>query len=336
MFIKIHRNTSIFIIISIVVSFFTFINVNAASINATITAGIFAPSAPINLAVSIDDESVDLSWSTPSSNGGSAITDYVIEYKLTSGGIWTTFADGVSTDTTVTVINLTNDTSYDFRVSAVNSIGQGSVSSPVSATPGSPAQVIIQSMTSTIISNIAANVRITNEGTNAYEYQYTWCVTDSETNLCGGGNDLFNSSAAKLIQPSENFDTSLVSSVSSTGNYWLHLVVNFGSDSSYANRSFTATSNSTGTPSGSRSGGGGGGGGAATSPVALIPIPSTAGDFNGDNKVTSVDFSILLAFWKKSPPFKNPNVDINKDNKVDSVDFSILLYQWSKSIKSIL
>jgi hypothetical protein len=156
-------------------------------------------------------------------------------------------------------------------------------------------------------------------------------VTNSETNLCGGGNDLFNSSAAKLIQPGENFDTSLVSNVSSTGNYWLHLVVNFGSDSSYANRSFTATSNSSGTPSGSRSGGGGG-----ASPVALAVISSAAGDFNGDNKVTSVDFSILLAFWKKSPPFKNPNVDINKDNKIDSVDFSILLYQWSKSIKSIL
>jgi len=53
-------------------------------------------------------------------------------------------------------------------------------------------------------------------------------------------------------------------------------------------------------------------------------------DFNHDGKVNSVDFSILLAFWQKSSPFKNPCVDINKDSKVNSVDFSILLYQWKK------
>jgi hypothetical protein len=54
-------------------------------------------------------------------------------------------------------------------------------------------------------------------------------------------------------------------------------------------------------------------------------------DLNGDNKVNSVDFSIMLAFWKTSGPFKNSSVDMNGDGKVNSVDFSILLYQWGKS-----
>ncbi|MEI8248888.1 MAG: dockerin type I domain-containing protein [Candidatus Taylorbacteria bacterium] len=53
-------------------------------------------------------------------------------------------------------------------------------------------------------------------------------------------------------------------------------------------------------------------------------------DFNRDGKVNSIDFSILLYFWKTKSPFSNPSVDINKDGKVNAVDFSILLYNWGK------
>ncbi len=100
---------------------------------------------------------------------------------------------------------------------------------------------------------------------------------------------------------------------------------------------FTVMGTAPATPSSSSgsSGGGGGGGGGGGLAAAVIPTLPSAGscsgaDFNADNKVNSVDFSILLAFWQKQPPFKNPCVDINKDNKVNSVDFSILLYQWKK------
>jgi hypothetical protein len=54
----------------------------------------------------------------------------------------------------------------------------------------------------------------------------------------------------------------------------------------------------------------------------------TGADFNHDSKVNSIDFSILLAFWKTSWPFKNPCVDTNDDKQVNSVDFSIMMYQW--------
>ncbi len=61
-------------------------------------------------------------------NGGSVITDYIIEYKPASGS-WTTFADGTSTTLTATITGLTNGTSYTFRVSAVNALGTSTVSS---------------------------------------------------------------------------------------------------------------------------------------------------------------------------------------------------------------
>lgn len=76
-----------------------------------------------------------LSWAAPV-DGGRAITDYLVEYKLTSEPTtWTTFADGTSTTASATVTGLTNDSSYDFRVSAINEIGTGPVSATVTDTP---------------------------------------------------------------------------------------------------------------------------------------------------------------------------------------------------------
>ncbi len=291
----------------------------AAGINATITTGIFVPDEPVNLAVTIGDQNVSLSWSQPFSDGGSPISDYVIEYKLTSGGVWSVLGDGVSTSTTAIVSGLSNDNSYDFRVSAVNGIGQGLVSASVTATPGAPAQVIVLSFSDLTVSDIVTAVRITNEGSSTYEYQYTWCVTNAEMNLCGGGNDIFSGTAAKLIQSGENWDTNLTSTVSEDGNYWFHVTVSFGSDSSYASQSFTAQNASSG-----------GGGGSSGSRASSGKNACVGADFNRDKKVTIVDFSILLVFFRTPAPFKNPCVDINKDGTVSVVDFSILLSQWGK------
>jgi hypothetical protein len=102
-------------------------------------SGPTEPGAPTGLSATAGDTEVDLSWTAPGNNGGSALTDYLVEYKLTSEPTtWTTFADGTSTGTTATVTSLTNDLSYDFRVSAVNAIGTGDPSSTDSATPTEP------------------------------------------------------------------------------------------------------------------------------------------------------------------------------------------------------
>ena len=292
-------------------------SVKAADIIATIQTGLFAPLSPINLAITIGDAEVSLSWSPPLSNGGVAITDYVVEYKLSTGGVWAVFPDGSSDSTTAIVTGLSNDTSYDFRVSAANPIGQGPASSVVSGTPGSPAQVIITGFSDLTVPSIAASARITNEGSAQYEYQYTWCVTNSDSNLCGGGDDVMSASAAKLIQSGENWDTSLSATVVSAGNYWFHLEVHFGSDTSYASQSFTAIEQSS-------SGGGGGGGGGSSSRQCI------GGDMNRDSKVNLIDFSIMLTFFATPAPFKNKCVDINQDGVVSVVDFSIMLTQWGK------
>ncbi len=204
--------------------------------NAVIPATV--PDSPTNLAAIIDSNMVTLSWIVPVFQGGFTVTDYLVEYKLTSSSSWSSV---VSVSPFIAITNILNNNSYDFRVSARNVVGQGIASSQISATPGSPAQVLVQNFSDLTAPNISTATRITNEGTTAYEYQYTWCITDSEINVCGGGNDIFNSTAAKLIQPGENFDTVLNSTIVTAGNYWFHLDVQFGSDSSQAIQSFTAT-----------------------------------------------------------------------------------------------
>jgi hypothetical protein len=94
--------------------------------------GFTLPGAPTSVTGTAGDGQVPLSWIAPS-NGGTPITDYVIQYSSNSGSSWTTFSDGTSTATSTTVTGLTNGTSYIFRVAAVNGIGQGSFSANSSA-----------------------------------------------------------------------------------------------------------------------------------------------------------------------------------------------------------
>ncbi len=97
--------------------------------------GLIYPGVPTSVSGMSGDEQVSLSWTAPTSDGGSAITDYIIEYKLSSDSVWTTFADGTSSATTASITGLTNDVQYDLRVSAVNSSGTGDASSVTTATP---------------------------------------------------------------------------------------------------------------------------------------------------------------------------------------------------------
>ena len=79
---------------------------------------------------------LSLAWTAPASNGGSAITDYLVEYRTSPSGPWTTFNDGVSTATSTTITGLVNGTAHDVRISAINVAGTGTVSSSVTAMPG--------------------------------------------------------------------------------------------------------------------------------------------------------------------------------------------------------
>lgn len=96
------------------------------------------PDAPTNLVGTHGNTLVDLSWNAPLNDGGYAISSYFVEYKLDSviipPGSWSSINTG-SSSTTYTVTSLTNGSLYDFRVSAVNSIGTGAHSNVIEETP---------------------------------------------------------------------------------------------------------------------------------------------------------------------------------------------------------
>lgn len=90
-----------------------------------------APSAPSITSTTAGNTQVVLAWSAGAS-GTSSITDYVIQFSRNNGS-WTTFNDGVGTQTSRTVTGLTNGDSYEFRVAAVSADGTSSYSSASSA-----------------------------------------------------------------------------------------------------------------------------------------------------------------------------------------------------------
>ncbi|MBC8364243.1 MAG: fibronectin type III domain-containing protein [Actinobacteria bacterium] len=110
---------------------------------------IGTPDAPPDVAVStVGDGQATLTWTTPTADGGSAITDYVVGYSTDGGTTWTTFDDGVSGEVGATVSGLANGVTYTFRVATVTGIGTGPWSSTVSGVPGRPSVVVDLAATS--------------------------------------------------------------------------------------------------------------------------------------------------------------------------------------------
>ena len=96
-----------------------------------------SPGAPGSLAASAGNGVVHLVWAPPASDGGAAITDYVVEVNTGPGYI--TVAEGTSSATNARVPGLANGTAATFRVSATNSVGTGVASATASATPSASA-----------------------------------------------------------------------------------------------------------------------------------------------------------------------------------------------------
>ena len=81
------------------------------------------PGSPTSVVAVSGNTQLAVTWTAPASTGGSAITDYLVEYSSNGGSTWTTFTDPVSTATSCIVTGLTNGTAYVIQVSAQNAVG---------------------------------------------------------------------------------------------------------------------------------------------------------------------------------------------------------------------
>jgi hypothetical protein len=89
------------------------------------------PGPPTNLVFTPSSEktSINLSWTAPASNGGSAITQYRIRYSAVGSAALTQLTG--STSTSYVLTGLQTNTNYIIEVAAVNSVGTGAYSDAV-------------------------------------------------------------------------------------------------------------------------------------------------------------------------------------------------------------
>ena len=104
--------------------------VPAASATTAAKAALAAPDAPTALKVIPLPKKAELIWTAPVNDGGAAIKDYSIEISSDAGATWSKV--GMSPTTKFTMNGLSAGKSYDFKVSAVNSVGVGAASSVAS------------------------------------------------------------------------------------------------------------------------------------------------------------------------------------------------------------
>ena len=109
---------------------------------ATEAVAATAPTAPQSLSVATGDQVQELeaSWQAPSSNGGSAVTGYKVQWKEAADS-WDTEADvseATETGTTYTITSLTGGVEYAVRVIATNDAGDGPASTEARGTPVEP------------------------------------------------------------------------------------------------------------------------------------------------------------------------------------------------------
>ncbi|KHJ76687.1 fibronectin type III domain protein, partial [Oesophagostomum dentatum] len=113
-----------------------------------------APSTPE--ITGYDSNLVSLAWNPPKDDGGSPILGYVVErFEKKGGGDWAPIKMPLVKGTEVTINNLHEGETYQFRVRAVNAAGQGEASNgtepvtckPFVVPPGAPDQPRIGNIT---------------------------------------------------------------------------------------------------------------------------------------------------------------------------------------------
>jgi len=116
----------------------------------TLLKGDRIPNAPAALTLSPSSTGTLLSWNAPQNTGGSAIIGYKIEYSIIPNQ-WLVLNANTGNQQTSYQTSINSNTNYNYRVSAINSMGSGSPvtstsissgTSPIlNAVPISPTQV---------------------------------------------------------------------------------------------------------------------------------------------------------------------------------------------------
>ena len=172
---------------------------NAETLTSIATAAVLAtvPTAPQGLTVTQGNQiqELDASWQAPSSNGGSAVTGYKVQWKEAADN-WDTTADvsqAAVTGTTHTITGLTGGVEYAVRVMATNDEGDSPASTVAKSTPAAEnnAPTGLPTITGTaqvgeILTASTSNID-DEDGLDNVSYSYQWVRNDGtdDTDIAG-------------------------------------------------------------------------------------------------------------------------------------------------------
>lgn len=105
----------------------------ASSAVSAVTDGN-APAAPTSLSVKASKTSIVLSWKSPTVTNGSAVRSYLVEYSKNNGATWLKVKTTPSTSRSLTITGLKTKTTYLFRVTATNDVGNSPASKSLKVT----------------------------------------------------------------------------------------------------------------------------------------------------------------------------------------------------------
>ena len=187
---------------------------------ATEAVAATVPTAPQSLSVATGDQIQELeaSWQAPSSNGGSDVTGYKVQWKEAAGS-WDTGADvseATVTGTTHTITGLTGGVEYAVRVIATNNVGDGPASTEAAGTPAggvSEQNTVPENSAPTGLPTISGNPQVGEtltadtsgiddaDGLTNVSYEYQWIAGGTDIDgATGSSYELTSSEQGKTVQ----------------------------------------------------------------------------------------------------------------------------------------
>jgi methionine-rich copper-binding protein CopC len=137
------------------------------------------PDVPGYVLATSGDSQLTVSWSSGFSDGGAAISDYLIHVSSDGGVNWVLVDDGIHTARSSVISGLVNGTSYVFKVAAMNANGTSAYSAasdpvapqvkPVISITSQPAHDLVPTWDGSAVFEVSASA--SNGGSLSYQWQ---------------------------------------------------------------------------------------------------------------------------------------------------------------------